>query len=88
MNEPVGIAAALGAAVRVALLFVLGIIPLAGGNPIHQKRGATNRNRICGVVHPGRVGTRPRSFPSEIGVCFINPAFTLRDPCTRDPDTG
>jgi hypothetical protein len=28
----------------------------SGGSPI-QKCGATNRNQIGGVVHPGRVGT-------------------------------
>jgi hypothetical protein len=28
----------------------------SGGSPIHT-RGATNRNRIRGVVHPGRAGT-------------------------------
>ena len=28
----------------------------SGGSPIHS-RGATHRNRIGGVVHPGRAGT-------------------------------
>jgi len=48
-----------------------------GGSPI-QSCGAMNKNRIWGVMHPGRAGTWPRSPPSAVGVHFVNPASMQR----------
>src|SRR5713101_4685586 len=45
---------------------------------VERRCGATNRNRIRGVVRPGRVGTQPPSPPSTTGACFINPASMHR----------
>jgi len=48
-----------------------------GGSPI-QSCGAMNKNRIGGVVHPGRAGTWPQSPPSAVGMYFVNPASMQR----------
>jgi hypothetical protein len=52
----------------------------SGGRPIHR-RGATHRNRIGGVAHPGQAGTCPRSPPSAGDVLYQSGVYARNIRC-------